>query len=233
MDPQASQVDNRLDFLGSYVQKTLKLKPEKWTRMMNTEEHKAVIKKFLERPQPVLLVVILTQTAQLIATSGFPLPQLKSKGVYFVKKSPIPVCKLTPSDTIIPGDLSSKVIDQLASLVDEILVPLLSNPRNHEGWPAVIAKDVHRHVHSLRSTVYQVKGQVNGQTVLPMPVGVDRVFEAERTVVESDGETCDLYLKSAIEAVVIKWSAQINDVLADDSSEKAPAIVNPVPAIGR
>lgn len=81
MEPQTPQVDNRLDFLGSYVQKTLKLKPEKWTRMLATEENKAVVKKFLERPHPVLLVIVLTQTAQLIAANGFPLPQLKNKGM--------------------------------------------------------------------------------------------------------------------------------------------------------
>lgn len=96
----------------------------------------------------------------------------------------------------------------------------------------MIAKDVHRHVHSLKSTVYQVKGQVSGQTVLPMPVGVDRIFEVERILMESNGEICDLYLKSAIEAVVIKWSTQINDVLDNNSTEKNPSIVNPVPTIG-
>lgn len=31
------------------------------------------------------------------------------------------VCKETPSETLIIGDLSSKIIDQLASLVDEVL----------------------------------------------------------------------------------------------------------------
>ncbi|KAG5897820.1 hypothetical protein JTB14_011820 [Gonioctena quinquepunctata] len=230
MDP-AAQVDVRLEFLGNYVQKTLKLKPEKWTRMMATEENKAVIKKFLERPSPILLVIVLTQTAQLVAANGFPLAQLKSKGVYFIKKAQIPVSKTVPSETIISGDLSSKIIDQLASLVDEIFVPLLSNPMNHTKWPAVIAKDVHKHVHSLRSTVYQVKGQVNGQTVLPMPVGVDKVFEAEKSLIESNGEVCDLYLKSAIEGVVIKWSTQINDVLSNDSSENSSSNVNPVPSV--
>jgi dynein heavy chain len=39
-------------------------------------------------------------------------------------------------------------------------------------------------VHSLKSTVYEVKGQVSGQTVLPMPVGVERVHEAERQLIE-------------------------------------------------
>lgn len=129
--------DLRMDYLGNFVQKTLKLKPEKWTRMMNTEEHKALVMKFLERPFPILLVIILTPTAQLVASNGFPLAQLKSKGtqyllvirhffksefvgVYFIKKALQPVAKDKPAESIINGDLSSKLIDQLASLVDEV-----------------------------------------------------------------------------------------------------------------
>ena len=54
------------------------------------------------------------------------------------------------------GDLAPKTIDQLAALVDEIFVPLLSNPLNHTKWPTVVAQDIKKHVHSLKSTVYQV-----------------------------------------------------------------------------
>ncbi|KAF5277248.1 hypothetical protein FQR65_LT00356 [Abscondita terminalis] len=225
---QPPQIDNRNDFLGNFVQKSLKLKPEKWSRMMSTEEHKAIVMRFLERPFPVLLVIVITPAAQLVASNGFPLVQLKSKGVYFIKKAAMPVSKVTPSETLIMGDLACKIVDQLASLVDEILVPLLSNPFNHDKWPIVIAKDVEKHVHSLKSTVYQVKGQVNGQTVLPMPVGVEKVQEVERLLIESNGKVCDLYLKSAIEAVIIKWVSQINDVLANDSSENMNEL-NPTP----
>lgn len=82
MDQQQQQVDNRMDFLANFVKKTLKLKPEKFTRMMATEEHKSVVMKFLERPVPALLVIALTPTAQLVASNGFPLVQLKSKGKY-------------------------------------------------------------------------------------------------------------------------------------------------------
>lgn len=83
----------------------------------------------------------------------------------------------------------------------------------------------------MRSTVYQVKGQVNGQTVLPMPVGVENIEEVKQTVIDTNGEICDLYLKSAIEAVVIKWATQINDVLSNDSSENA-SDTNPTPSVG-
>lgn len=47
----------------------------------------------------------------------------------------------------------------------------------------------------------------------------------------SGGEVCDLYLKSAIEGVVIKWVTQINDVLQNDSSELTSG-ANPVPTVG-
>ena len=41
--------DPRLVYLGRYVQKTLKLKPEKWNRLLSTEEHKTTIMDFLNK----------------------------------------------------------------------------------------------------------------------------------------------------------------------------------------
>jgi dynein heavy chain len=52
-------------------------------------------------------------------------------------------------------------------------VPLLSNKRNHENWPAVVSQDVQRHVHNLKSSVFVVAGQVKGKTLLPLPVGAE------------------------------------------------------------
>ena len=57
-------------------------------------------------------------------------------------------------------------------------MPLLSNQRNHEQWPAVVSQDVLRHVHSLKSNVFVISGQVKGKTLLPLPVGSDQVSEA-------------------------------------------------------
>lgn len=110
-------------------------------------------------------------------------------------------------------------------------MPLLSNTENHSNLPIIIAKDLEKHVHSLKSTMYQIKGQVNGQTVLPMPIGIEKVHEVERDLVESNGEICDLYLKSAIEGCIVKWSTQITDVLINSSPEKGE-IMNPTPLVG-
>lgn len=75
--------DIRLDYMGSFVQKSLKLKPEKWARVLAIDEHKTVLKEFADSPQELVLVIVLTQNAQIIPTLSFPLEQLKSKGEYF------------------------------------------------------------------------------------------------------------------------------------------------------
>lgn len=54
------------------------------------------------------------------------------------------------------GDLSHLVVDQLATLVDNIFAPLLSKSDNHKNLPDVAVQDVCRHVHGLRGTLYQV-----------------------------------------------------------------------------
>lgn len=72
--------DPRLDFMGIYVQRRLKLKPEKWARLTSTEEHKNTLKEFLDGDQQMQLIVVLTLSAQLLPLINFPLTQLKTKG---------------------------------------------------------------------------------------------------------------------------------------------------------
>lgn len=78
--------DPRLDFMGLYVQRRLKLKPEKWARLTTAEEHKNTLKEFLDSDQHMQLIVVLTLSAQLLPLVGFPLAQLKTKGDFPAKR---------------------------------------------------------------------------------------------------------------------------------------------------
>lgn len=62
-------------------------------------------------------------------------------------------------------------------------MPVLSNPRNHRGWPSVVVDDVVKHVHAYKNVVYEVLGKINGQTLLPMPVGIERVHQVEQEII--------------------------------------------------
>ncbi|TMW50187.1 hypothetical protein DOY81_004746 [Sarcophaga bullata] len=221
--------DPRLELMGSFVIKSLKLKPEKWTRVITVEEHKGIIKEFIDRPTPVVLIIILTPAAQLVPTTTFPLSQLKSKGVYFIKKYALPIPREDCNNFIICGDLATRTIDQLSALVEEVLVPLLSNEDNYKSWPVMVAQDVQKHVHSLKSTVHQVKGQVSGETILAMPVGVEKIVKAANKISENPHLQIDLYLKSAIEGVVIKWANQVHEVIKENPANAFLNGQNPTP----
>lgn len=66
-----------------------------------------------------------------------------------------------------------------------MFAPILSNPLNREGWPKCVGDDVLKHVHSFRTTVLEVRGKVLGQTLLPMPVGTEKVYEQAKLAYES------------------------------------------------
>lgn len=72
--------DVRLEYLGTFVQKSLKLKPEKWARLLLTEDHRNNVLDFLDNPYPVALFIVLTPNAQLISSCGFPIPGQRTKG---------------------------------------------------------------------------------------------------------------------------------------------------------
>lgn len=73
-------VDFRLEYVGGFVQKSLKLKPEKWGRLLLIEEYRNAVLDFLDNPVPAALFVVLTPNAQLVASSSFPIPCQRTKG---------------------------------------------------------------------------------------------------------------------------------------------------------
>lgn len=74
-----------------------------------------------------------------------------------VKLEPVPKERDKCSEMLIMGDLSNRVVDELATLVDNIFAPLLSKPENHKDLPEIAIQDICKHVHAIRGTLYQVR----------------------------------------------------------------------------
>lgn len=72
--------DFRLEYIGGFVQKSLKLKPEKWGKLLMTEEYRTAVFDFLDNPLPMALFVVLTPNVQLVASTSFPIPCQRMKG---------------------------------------------------------------------------------------------------------------------------------------------------------
>lgn len=63
-------------------------------------------------------------------------------------------------------------------------------------------------------------------------VGVEKIIKVAAELQETRTCNIDLYLKGAIEGVVIKWATQINDVMIEVPSNAFNGGQNPLPSIG-
>ncbi|XP_058960986.2 dynein beta chain, ciliary-like [Pocillopora verrucosa] len=221
--------DVRFEFISEYTLKSMKLKADKWAKLQGNDEYRQTILDFFEKPENNILVIYQNNAGQLQPTFDFP-SAMKAKAVYFSKKEKgMNVGKDNYKTALTYGDLSYSPLEQLSALVDEILVPLLSNSRNHEQWPAVVSQDVLRHVHQLKSNVFVIAGQVKGKTLLPLPVGSEQVSDAVEA--EEKGEPFDRGLVHSIESVIIEWTHQIQSVLKRNSAQPLIEGRNPGPLV--
>lgn len=111
--------DARFDFLANYTLKSLRLKPEKWSKLISNEENCAIVTKFLDDKNEKVLAVSLSVTLQLVPYLGFP-ATVKSKGVYFVRR----LKQIATDDNMALifawGDLAPRISEQLGALIDTV-----------------------------------------------------------------------------------------------------------------
>ncbi|KAK1137302.1 hypothetical protein K0M31_001815 [Melipona bicolor] len=204
---ERKEEDQRLEYMYNYLTLARKLKADKWTKMLSTADFKDVITKFFSTASEMVLVLQLTPAGLLVPY--LEITQSKRKQTYFLKREPQMVTEHNYKDLLIPGDMAPNPIEELAVLVEDAYVPILSNPKNHVAWPEIVRKDVKKQVYDFRSLIWQVKGKITGQTLLPMPMGIEEIINQQLRL---DSPKL-LQLKNNIEEIVIKWATQINEIL--------------------
>ncbi|XP_063312141.1 dynein axonemal heavy chain 9 [Pelobates fuscus] len=224
---ESAPTDKRLLFLEDYVLKTLKLKPDRWQKCVSTEENKTILQDFLEKADQLLLVVALNPAGQLVPTLDFPKTN-KNKSVFFLKRSSAFLSADSMKTGLIYGDLSYAPLDHFSALVEEVVVPVLANQKNHQSWPHVVSQDVMRHVNNLKSNIYVMMGQFHGKTLLPLPAGSEKVEYADYEN-EKCNDLLDKTIVHSIESAIIQWSHQVRGVLKKESSEPLLQGKNPTP----
>lgn len=213
--------DPRWEWLENFTLRTLNQKGDKWSKMANNEEFKPIVQDWLDKAEVKTLVI--TNPGQLVPSHEFP-SSTKNKSAYFVKREPCVIPKSKIVDKVMFGDLSSSPLEQLSSVVEEIISTVLMNPKNYEEWPEVVSNDVLKHVHQLKSDVYVTAGSVKGETLLPLPVGAERIDQNPQHAlgIRDDGDNkkspIDRHLIQSMQNSVIEWTRQVKDVICQDSA---------------
>lgn len=119
--------DSRIEFIAAYILKTFKIKLEKWMKMYVVEESKNMILEFVEKNEQNLLVFYMSLSGSLVVAFEYP-NQIKTKACFFAKKSKEAISKeFNLREFLVYGDLSYAPVDQLSSILDEVLIEYLSN----------------------------------------------------------------------------------------------------------
>lgn len=111
--------DSRVIFIADYVLKTLKQKPDRWTKMYSVDENKQLFMDFFEKPDLSTLVIIATAAGALQVQYEWP-SNPKAKACYFVKRSKDPILRdAVMRNVLLYGDMAASPLDQLCAFVDE------------------------------------------------------------------------------------------------------------------
>ncbi|XP_037664377.1 dynein heavy chain 9, axonemal isoform X3 [Choloepus didactylus] len=229
--------DPRLRLLGACVARSLRPAAGAWERCAGTAEAEPLLQAFLGReaaraPRPLL--VVRPGPGGLAVLPGLdagaePGPA-RAKGLFFLRTGPEPPGPGSLRGAVLWGDLPAAPLEHLAALLSEVVIPILANEKNHLEWPHVVCQDVRRHAHSLQCDLLVILEQVKGKTLLPLPVGSEKMgFEDSGS--EAVLDSIDKSVIYAVESAVIRWSHQIQVVLKRESSQPLLPGENPTPEV--
>lgn len=128
------------------------------------------------------------------------------------------------------GSISARPILDLSSLVDDIFVPVLTNPLNTAGWPEVVLKDVDSQLQTLRNNIAEVRGNIHNNTILPLPITINQVMGDSSTILSGNLDACNIKMRKSLEEIVMKWSDTIAEVINDNSDRIFTEMKNPMPS---
>ncbi|NXC68138.1 DYH17 protein, partial [Anhinga anhinga] len=223
----SAALDERHGFLESFITLLLRVRLDKWSKFVGSEEAAAVLDEFFKQQDVLELVLGLNPAGHLLATTGFP-PTLRGKGVYFVKKKRENITRENCQSRLLVGDISSSPVEQFITVVEEVVFPLLLSKENVADWPRVVIEDIARQVHRLKNEMFVMGGKIQGKLLLPLPQHLDSRDDSS-TILDCLAGPVDISVLHSIETIVIEWSHQIRDILSKDSAQPLLEGLHPLP----
>ena len=139
-DATAAPSDPRFSWVEERVVATLKVKADKFKRMLNTGDEKAALVKFFE-DEGCMRVYFVDGTKDMFCYTTAPASQ-KKKMMWMLKAEPGQISAKNIAASVMVGDLSPKLLENMHQTLAGVFLPLISNPKNHSGWPEMIAAEL-------------------------------------------------------------------------------------------
>ncbi|NWI40584.1 DYH17 protein, partial [Picathartes gymnocephalus] len=221
--------DERLGLLESLAMALLRMRPDKWDKSVGSEETSVMLDKFFKQPEMLELVLGLNPAGQLLPTTCFP-PTLKGKAIYVVKKKGENITGENCRSSLLVGDMGPSPVEQLITVLLEVVSPLLLSQDKGLGWPRIVVEDIVRQTHQLQNKMFVMSGKIQGKPLLPLPKHLvswgDSGAVLDCLVGPIDGSTLH-----SIETVVIEWFQQVEEIFSQDPAQPLLEGLHPLPRV--
>ncbi|EMP26627.1 Dynein heavy chain 11, axonemal [Chelonia mydas] len=206
--------EERVQFVGHRLALLLKFQAEKWSKYLENEENQKILAEFLDKTEPAFLLFCSPLAGTLTAMQKIP-SDITHKLVCIMKTTER-IGTDNYKKNLVFEELSATPLEHTVDFLEEVLVPVLSNKKNHECWPHFISQDMEHHVEIMKNKVHVMKGMMSGRTLLPIPT-VAAKADLHQMCTENKQYPYARAVLHAVESMVIKWSHQIHDILREDS----------------
>ncbi|TNJ29607.1 Dynein heavy chain [Giardia muris] len=168
--------DARLDWMKVRLQASLKIKDDKWRKLMGEEYAIQIALAFLETDDFPRIFFYSNARDDLCLTHLAP-RSFKKKAVYFMRAPGVDrVDKTNMSNAIFYGDITPQIMSHLKTTFDFVYLPLLKAPMTTKSWPPVLVTDLLRHSDRFSQKTCTMEGRTQGRCCLPMGVEIDSVY---------------------------------------------------------
>ncbi|GAA54008.1 dynein beta chain ciliary, partial [Clonorchis sinensis] len=212
--------DLRLRFVFSYIQLITDVKYDKIKKFLDDSKQAEKLLDFFEHSDLTHLFVVLHPTGIFEIHTKFP-EVFKFKAFYFIKKERGVIEKNTDwhalNALLSYGDMDKSPLHHFIAFVNTVLSPIILNEKNREDWPESLSEYIKRDLYNLQKKSAMVLARIEGKTHLAHPVGIEKIDTQEP--ISCHGDDVIGSLMYAIETAVVDWSAQINDILKQQSGQ--------------
>jgi dynein heavy chain len=193
-------IDERVAWLQKHIKTTYidkSVSAEWFKSVWNNENTHKCVDEFLNTEKRSFLMF---HGDNMTACCVMPHKINKGNSVVFLKRKPIILTENINEEAFFL-EVGQNPILHLEMLCETFL-PIIANPLNQEGWGEVATKEIMDQVNGFVSNVSITVGRTRGQTILPLPKGLNSAFDMSRK-----------HRVSILEGAIVSWTKQINSVL--------------------
>ena len=224
-------IDPRMTFLEQKVCGLLRAKPELFQKLVASEEEGDKVRRFVN-DDSCMTIFFQGGAKEMTVYLDQPPPHNKKKVAFVQKTGEHKLDEKKPEtwfDQVVTGDLNAPLLESMHGMLRNVYLPIISNPKNTQGWPEVAMKSFADEYQRTLAAVVVAMGQTKGKTLLALPPS-ESLGGGAKGGASNDRQDKDRV--HVLESAVVMWTERINTALSRSPDSSFANDQHPGPLVG-